>query len=52
MAGPKAAGTVAGAGSASSGSGGWTPSVKFLVGLVVGELFVYGLLRHYTSHGG
>lgn len=52
MAGPKAAGTVAGAGSAPTGSGGWTPSVKFLVGLVVGELVVYGLLRHYTSHGG
>jgi hypothetical protein len=52
MAGPKAAGTVSGAGVASAPSGGWTPSVMFLVGLVAAELLLYGVLRHYTSHGG
>jgi hypothetical protein len=52
MAGPKAAGTVAGAGITSTGTAGWTPSVKFLVALVGAELLLYGVLRHYTSHGG
>lgn len=52
MAGPKAAGTAGGAGIASTGAGGWTPSVLFLVGLVAAELVLYGALRHFTSHGG
>lgn len=52
MSGPKAAGTVAGAGVASAGGSAWTPSVKFLLGLVVAELLIYGVLRRYTSHGG
>lgn len=52
MQGPKAAGTVSGAGITSTGAAGWTPSVKFLIALVAGELFLYGVLRHYTSHGG
>jgi hypothetical protein len=52
MAGPKAAGTVAGAGASSASGSGWAPSVKFLVGLVAVELVLYGVLRRYTSHGG
>lgn len=52
MKGPKAAGTVAGAGIAPGPGSGWTPSVLYLVGLVLAELLLYGLLRHYTSHGG
>lgn len=53
MAGPKAAGTVSGYGAAISGvRGAWTPNVMYLVGLVVAELLLYGVLRRYTSHGG
>jgi hypothetical protein len=52
MAGPRAAGTVTGAGMSGSGGEGWTPTIKFLVGLVLGELLLYGALRRYTSHGG
>lgn len=52
MAGPKAAGTVTGAGMPAAGSGTWTPTIKFLLALVAGELLLYGFLRRYTSHGG
>lgn len=52
MAGPKAAGTVAGAGAISTGDSSWSPTVKFLLILVGAELLAYGALRHFTSHGG
>lgn len=52
MAGPKAAGTVAGAGAQTTRTGAWSPTVKFLCGLVVAELLIYGALRRYTQHGG
>ena len=30
----------------------WHPTVRFLLVLVVAELFLFGALRAYTKHGG
>ncbi len=30
----------------------WAPSVKYLLVLVVAEIFVFGLFRTITNHGG
>lgn len=35
-----------------SAEGDWHPSVKYLLVLLVAELFVFGLLRGLTQHGG
>lgn len=34
------------------GGGDWEPSVKYLIVLVIAEVFVFGLLRALTNHGG
>jgi hypothetical protein len=53
MAGPKAAGTLTGAGMRMpSGSSDWHPTVKYLLGLVIGELVLFGVVRYYSRHGG
>ena len=31
---------------------GWEPSVKYLLILLVAEIFVFGVLRSLTNHGG
>lgn len=38
--------------SMNSTDGDWHPSVKYLLVLLVVELFVFGLLRSLTQHGG
>ncbi len=36
-----------------TGTGGdWEPSVRYLLVLIVGEIFVFGLMRALTNHGG
>jgi hypothetical protein len=35
-----------------SGTTPWQPSVKYLLVLVVAEIFVMGLVRNFTKHGG
>ena len=30
----------------------WEPSVRYLLVLLVAEIFVFGLLRALTNHGG
>lgn len=30
----------------------WQPTVKYMLGLVIVELLLYGFLRSYTRHGG
>lgn len=36
-----------------TGTGGdWEPSVKYLLLLVLAEIFVFGLMRALTNHGG
>lgn len=53
MAGPKAAGTIAGPGLGAPGSNsGWHPTVKVLLVAVVLEIAAFGVLRYYTNHGG
>lgn len=36
------------------GAGGqsWQPSVTYLLGLVIAEIVIMGILRTYTKHGG
>jgi hypothetical protein len=34
------------------GSGSWEPSVTYLLGLVLLEILVMGVIRAYTKHGG
>jgi hypothetical protein len=41
-----------GMGVSNAGSGQWHPTVRFLLVLVVAEIFAYGALRAYTKHGG
>lgn len=36
----------------SDGAPGWQPSVKYLLILVIAEIFVMGLIRGFTKHGG
>ena len=36
----------------SSTGGNWEPSVRYLLVLVVAEIFVFGVLRALTNHGG
>lgn len=31
---------------------GWQPSVKYLLILLIAEIFVFGLMRGLTTHGG
>ncbi len=38
--------------SMNSADGGWQPSVKYLLVLLIAEIFVFGLLRGLTNHGG
>jgi len=52
MAGPKAAGTVTGAGIGMPKATEWHPTVKALIVLVIVEIIAYGVIRRYTSHGG
>lgn len=33
-------------------AGGWQPSVKYLLVLVIAEILIMGALRTYTKHGG
>lgn len=36
-----------------TGTGGdWEPSVRYLLVLLIAEIFVFGLLRALTNHGG
>lgn len=39
-------------GSFNTTDGDWHPSVKYLLVLLVAELFLFGLLRGLTQHGG
>jgi hypothetical protein len=42
-----------GMGSSLAGSAAqWHPTVRFLLALVVAEIFAFGALRAYTKHGG
>lgn len=42
-----------GMGVSMAGSAGqWHPTVRFLLVLVVAEIFAFGALRAYTKHGG
>lgn len=43
---------MAAAYSEGTGSGDWEPSVKYLLVLLAVEIFVFGLLRGLTNHGG
>jgi hypothetical protein len=52
MAGPKAAGTVAGPGLGTADNSQWHPTVKALLAMVVAEIVAFGVLRYYTKHGG
>jgi hypothetical protein len=35
-----------------TGSGSWEPGVLYLLGLVLAEIIVMGVLRNMTKHGG
>jgi len=36
-----------------TGAGGdWEPSVRYLLVLIIAEIFIFGLLRALTNHGG
>lgn len=51
MAGPAAAGTMAAPGQ-TLGNTQWHPTVAFLFGLIFVELIAYGVIHHYSQHGG
>lgn len=38
--------------SAKSSSSDWEPSVKYLLVLLLVEIFIFGVLRGLTNHGG
>lgn len=54
--GPRGAGTEAAAMSTANGNGNgagtWHPTILYLVGLLIVEMIVFGMLRRYTRHGG
>lgn len=35
-----------------SGASDWEPSVKYLLVLLLAEIFIFGVLRGLTNHGG
>lgn len=39
-------------GNSMNAQGDWHPSVKYLLILLLAEIFVFGLLRGLTNHGG
>lgn len=52
MSGPTMAGTKAGSQTSGMGASDWHPSVRYLLVLVVAEIFLFGTMRYYTKHGG